>query len=72
MDDNTVSLVKPNRILSSLHGTDISLKDNYFFCVKSLLELCVAVLIESTIFCSVIEDLVLRYFALEHKIIFIC
>ena len=55
-DDNTGSLVKPKRILSSSHGTDISMKDNYYFYVESQLELCVAVLRQSTIFCSVSED----------------
>ena len=31
----TASLVKPNHIFSSSHGTDIGIKDNYYFYVKS-------------------------------------
>ena len=33
MDDNSASQ-EPNRILSSSHGTDISMKDNYIFMLK--------------------------------------
>ena len=36
MDDNSASQ-EPNRILSSSHSTDISMKDNYIFMLKVII-----------------------------------
>ena len=35
VDDNTAKYAKPDCILSSSHGTDIVMKDNYYFYFKS-------------------------------------
>lgn len=43
VDDNTAKYAKLDCILSSSHGTDIVMKDNYYFYFKSQPELCFAV-----------------------------